>query len=757
MNVFWQEFFDGSYMPHGHCYLWQPGILWTNVISDLVIAASYFSIPIALIFFVRKRNEQKFRGMLLLFALFILSCGITHVFSVYTIWHGNYGLHGVLKAITAVVSAITAFVLFKNIDNIISIPTPSELAEAQQRAANAEVKKVQLEIENRANSIFQFSLELFPTGILVIDENQQIHIANHKLENIFGYEPGELTHKNIDILIESEHAPNHKVLVDNYMKTGAQKEMNSGRLVWGKTKQGHAVPVEVSLSTHMVEDKRYTFASLVSVNEAGSDKKRAVETSRRLQRAVDATDVGVWEWNLLTNKLWFSHKLTAFINTDKRGNELTVDDWKAHIHPEDVARVEEHLESHLQHKTVYDIVYRGRNKEQYQWVRTTGDTVFDNLGKPILMTGTMANVDKLQTLRIKMEKTAQEFSDTFEQAAVGISHVGLDGHWSRVNGRLCDILGYAREELESLSFQEVTYHEDLAKDEALVQQVLDGEIDSYVLEKRYLHKQGHIVWGRLTVSIVKNEKGENDHFISVIEDISQQKELELALLRSNDELEEFAYVASHDLKEPLRTLQTYTSYLIKDIAEQKHDRVAQDKEFIDEASTRMTTLIDDLLSFSRVGNTEMEQEVVDIHEVIQSVIADLSTVISDKKALVRCDDTFVNVLSDQSQLRLAIQNLVQNALKFCSNDTMPEIHIFSEINDENWVHISVKDNGIGIDEAYQEQIFGLFKKLHNATEYQGTGLGLAIVKKIMNRLGGNVSLHSKAGEGATFTLHLPRT
>jgi PAS domain S-box-containing protein len=893
MQGFWSEFFRGDYMPHGHCYLWQPGILWTNVISDLVIAFSYFSIPFVLLYMVQKRKDQKFKGVFVLFALFILSCGLTHLFSVYTIWNGSYGTHGMLKAVTAIVSAITAAVLFLNLDKLIAIPTPAELKAAQQKAADEEVKRMRLEVESRANSIFQFSIELFPTGVLVIDKDQNIQITNKLLEETFGYAKSELVNKDISILLQTKHVENHKTLVADYMQNpSGERQMAAGRLVWGLQKSGDSIPIEVTLSVHEFENERYTFASVVSVSEVGVQKKRFLETSRRLQRAVDATDVGIWEWNILTNKVWFSPKFISFLNTNKHEEDMVFDDWVSHIHPEDLERVKASLDAHLDGKGSYDVLYRGKNhNNDYIWYRTVGDTISDQAGKPLLMSGTLTNVNQIKVLQTELEdknqfldailaqsnsaifiidietkrlkfankqvnslwgysneeldvylhedrlsaiihpqdlvhvkrhmetlrtsqadekitfearilhkqghwlwslfsnaayltdsrgnpaeilssavdvseikereennrRLAKEFLDTFEQAAVGIAHLGLDGSWLKVNSKICEILGYEREALLSLNFQQITYPDDLSRDETSLKNLLDGEIEHYTMEKRYIRGNGSIVWARLTVSLVEHDDGTNSHLISVIEDISQQKSLENDLLKSNEELEQFAYVASHDLKEPLRTMQTYTSYLIADLKANKTERIKQDKDFIDEASKRMTSLIDDLLRFSRVGNVDVRLVNTNLSSVIQEVVDDLQIKITETQTTLKFDKDLPVVTTDPAQLRLVLQNLIQNAIKFCSKEVTPIISITVEQKDHKHLLIHVKDNGIGIELANQVQIFGLFKKLHSEVEYQGTGLGLAIVKKIMQSLSGDISLVSAPNQGSTFTLQIPHS
>jgi len=641
---------------------------------------------------------------------------------------------------------------------------------------------------------------------------------------------------------------------------------------------------------HEFENERYTFASVVSVSDVGVQKKRFLETSRRLQRAVDATGIGIWEWNVLTNKVWFSPKFTSFLNTNKHEDDMLFDDWVSHIHPDDLAKVKASLDTHLEGKGSYDVLYRGKNSNNdYMWYRTVGNTIFDQSGKPLLMSGTLTNVNQLKVLQTELEeknqfldavlaqsnsaifivdietkhlkfankqvnslwgysneeleqyiheerlsalihpqdiaavkhhietlkaskphetitfesrvlhkqghwlwslfsnaaystdlqgnpreilgsavdvtkikereennkRLAKEFLDTFEQAAVGIAHVGLDGSWLKVNRKICEILGYERNELLALNFQKITYPDDLSRDESLLKTLLDGESNYYTMEKRYIRKDGAIVWARLTVSIVRHDDGTSNHFISVIEDINQQKRLENDLLKSNEELEQFAYVASHDLKEPLRTMQTYTSYLIADLKANKTERIKQDKEFIDKASKRMTSLIDDLLRFSRIGNAEVQLVEANLSDIIQHVVDDLQTKINETQTTLEFDKKLPNVITDPAQLRLVFQNLIQNAIKFCSEGTTPSISISVEPKNDKYLLIHVKDNGIGIEPANQAQIFGLFKKLHSDTEYQGTGLGLAIVKKIMQSLSGDISLVSAPKQGSTFTLQIP--
>jgi light-regulated signal transduction histidine kinase (bacteriophytochrome) len=224
------------------------------------------------------------------------------------------------------------------------------------------------------------------------------------------------------------------------------------------------------------------------------------------------------------------------------------------------------------------------------------------------------------------------------------------------------------------------------------------------------------------------------------------------LQRSNDQLQQFAYVASHDLQEPLRAVSTYVQIL----ADRYHSRLdSQADEFIHYAvdgAMRMQELIRDLLDYSRVQTREQELTETNCEELVAGVIENLYLSIADSMAVVTADSLPV-VLADRAQLRQLFQNLVINALKFCGPDP-PRIHIAARQNEHEWV-FSVRDNGIGLDPRHAERIFVIFQRLHTRREYPGTGIGLAICKRIVERHGGRIWVESEPGKGATFYFTLP--
>ncbi len=224
------------------------------------------------------------------------------------------------------------------------------------------------------------------------------------------------------------------------------------------------------------------------------------------------------------------------------------------------------------------------------------------------------------------------------------------------------------------------------------------------------------------------------------------------LARSNSDLEQFAYAASHDLQEPLRTITSYLG-LVKDRYASHLDDTAQ--EFIEYAvdgAERMQTLINDLLEYSRVNVQERPLESVNCDDAINAALRSLNQAIERNEAVVNCSPLPV-VNGDESQLHRLFQNLLSNALKF-RGDRKPVVRVWAELQDDEWI-FSVQDNGIGIAPEYQEKVFGMFSRLHSRAKYEGTGVGLALCSKIAQRHGGRIWVESDVGKGATFRFNIP--
>lgn len=361
----------------------------------------------------------------------------------------------------------------------------------------------------------------------------------------------------------------------------------------------------------------------------------------------------------------------------------------------------------------------------------------------------------------RLAETEAILNTSFSYSQTGLAIENKEKRFIRVNESLANWLGYTVDEMVGMLVVEIAPEDEKSETDLALDQMLANNLSSVRKEKQYQRKDGTLVWGLLSASVVTDENDEVTHIVAQIIDISEQKQLEHHLQQQNtllesvnEELEQFAYAASHDLKEPLRTLKTFTNYLINDLDAGNTERVAKDKEFINNACDRMTSLIDDLLQLSQASNKEYVLETCDLNALVGGILVSLQVRIGESQAQIHVDEEMPRVEADMDQLGLALQNLIQNALKFHRENEPPVIRIGAGVQ-AGFMCIHVEDNGIGIAKAQHERIFGIFKKLHTNKEYSGTGMGLAIVNKIVTRHDGFVTVESDEGLGARFTLHLP--
>jgi light-regulated signal transduction histidine kinase (bacteriophytochrome) len=231
------------------------------------------------------------------------------------------------------------------------------------------------------------------------------------------------------------------------------------------------------------------------------------------------------------------------------------------------------------------------------------------------------------------------------------------------------------------------------------------------------------------------------------------EEVARELRRSNEDLQEFAYVASHDLQEPLRAISGFARLLVRRHSSELNSEAKEFLDLIVDGAARLERMIEDLLALSRVTTQGREPAQVSAESVFTGSLRSLSAVMEEGGAEVT-HDALPEVMADDGQLRRVFQNLISNAIKFHREGTPPKIHVSAERDGEMW-RFAVEDNGIGIDEAYHDKVFKLFQRLEARTEVSGTGLGLAIVKKIVERHGGRAWFNSTEGAGSTFYFTLP--
>ena len=477
---------------------------------------------------------------------------------------------------------------------------------------------------------------------------------------------------------------------------------------------------------------------------------------------------------------------------------------------------------------------------------------------------------------LTLQAEAEEpFRAAFEQSPVGMTLVGLNGEWLAVNQKFCEILGYEREELLTLTFRDIIHPEDLEADLDQAHRLLSGESEAYSTEKRYVRKDGSIVHAKLVVSLVQELTREPRYF-SIIEETTKRLHVEsavkdsearfrylvqnssdiIALLRPdgvvtyvspamervlgrdpqdrvdhsafelmhpedaekarnlfregllnpgvplsievrmrhgdgswrhmevtgtnllsepivegivvntrditerklavaelravNEELEAFSYSVSHDLRAPLRSIDGFSQILLEDYWERLDDSGRDYLQRVRASTQRMYRLIDDLLNLARVTNAEFRRERIDLSALAQEVSEELQRGDPERDVAFSIQKG-LKADGDPRLLRIVLENLLGNAMKFTRNESTAKIEIGFDTDSGAY---RVRDNGTGFNMAYAEKLFAPFSRLHREEEFEGTGVGLATVARIVRRHGGMIWAEGELGEGATFYLTL---
>ena len=350
----------------------------------------------------------------------------------------------------------------------------------------------------------------------------------------------------------------------------------------------------------------------------------------------------------------------------------------------------------------------------------------------------------------------------FDLSVVGqISVDPLTYRLLAANQRMAEITGYGVDELKGMNFMDLTHPDDRAEDQRRFDRMLAGEDREYASRKRCTRKNGAVRWVEVHARLIRDLRGMPDRTAAVVLDITDEIEAQEAtrgyleqLARSNRELEQFAFVASHDLQEPVRKIESFTALLMSNSSSLSEG----DREYLERikgASSRMHRMINDLLALSRVSTHSQPYVWVELNEVMGMVIDDLEMRIAQANGQVIVED-LPALMADPVQMRMLFQNLVSNGLKFHREGVPPVVKLRGERGEEGRVLIHVQDNGIGFDMKYLERIFQPFMRLNERWRYEGTGMGLAICKKIVERHGGEITAEGWPGEGAVFTVTLPQ-
>ncbi|WP_414572995.1 GAF domain-containing protein [Nostoc sp. CCY 9925] len=610
--------------------------------------------------------------------------------------------------------------------------------------------------------------------------------------------------------------------------------------------QVHAYPGKNGLSVYFqdITERRQTAQALQ-------------ESEERWQLALQGNNDGIWDWNLKTNEVFFSTRWKQMLGYEDHEVCNCWDDWTKLIHPDERDLVLETFQDHFAKKTPFYVCeYRVQCQDgSYKWILDRGQALWDALGDVVRMVGSYTDITdrkrteeelKRQNLRSQLfseitfkireslqideilQTTVIEVQKVLQADRVLIFRLEPDGSGTVVQEAVLPdwpvILGkniidpcFKEEYLERYRQGRISAIEDI--ETAYIQPCHREFLEQFAVRANLvvpiLVREG--IWGLLLAHQCAAPRKWNNFETELLQQLANQIGIALSqgqlleqqtrqsqeLARSNAELEQFAYVASHDLQEPLRMVTSYLQLLERRYRNQLDTNADEFINYAVDGARRMQTLINDLLNYSRVSTRGQPFKRVDCNAVLKQAITNLQLAIADSKTVITYD-SLPEVMADATQLTQVFQNLIANAVKFCQNQ-QPEIHIGvgrgSEEADtgtrgqgdteKEETHIGrhgdteklltasphllippsssspplpiqpneyvfwVEDNGIGLEPQYAERIFIIFQRLHTRDKYPGTGIGLAICKKIIERHGGRIWVESKPSQGSTFYFTIP--
>jgi PAS domain S-box-containing protein len=349
------------------------------------------------------------------------------------------------------------------------------------------------------------------------------------------------------------------------------------------------------------------------------------------------------------------------------------------------------------------------------------------------------------------EKARERFHFLAESMPQKIFTATPTGNVDYFNGQWTEFTGLPFEQIKNWGWTQFVHPDDLEDNVRSWRQSIEtGE--AFLFQHRFRRADGVYRWHLTRARAMRDPQGRISMWIGSNTDIHEQKEKEEELRQANEDLQQFAYSASHDLQEPIRNVAVYSEI----VAKRYHNLLDADGQqflgFLTEGGRRLATLINDLLTYTRVGAIDGNLTTVDSSAALRHALSSLAEAIRENEATVTYD-TLPQVYMGESHLQQVFQNLIGNALKYRTEDA-PQIHISAAYQGAAW-RFSVQDNGIGIDPHYKEVIFGVFKRLHRDRKYSGTGIGLAICQRVVERYGGRIWVESSPGKGATFFFTVP--
>ncbi|HJU83809.1 MAG TPA: PAS domain S-box protein [Holophagaceae bacterium] len=595
-------------------------------------------------------------------------------------------------------------------------------------------------------------------AILMLDPVGRVESFNQGAERIKGYRSEEILGEPFSrfYLPEDVAAGRPQAMLETAAREGRVEEEG-----WRVRKDGSRFWANVVINA--IHDEKGGLRGFSKVTRDLTERRRVEQelerSERRFRLLADRAPVGIYQFEPGSGAFFGNAELCAQAGLPPGSSR---EELRSRLHPEDASRVLAAFASSLETGAIFDEEYRYLHPEGREvWVHGQGSAVRDPEGHVASFIIISQDITRRRAAEERVRQSEERFRALAESASDAIVSTDDQGrivYWNQAAGT---IFGHSAEEALGQPVTLIIPREFReAHDAGMVRHLATGEthVIGRTVELQGLHRDGRAL--PVEISLSSWTQASRTFFTALIRDISARKATEAAvrdlnrdLVAANGELEAFAYSVSHDLRAPLRHIDGFVSLLKGRIGEASDPKVAHYLEVISGAAKQMGVLIDELLTFSRMGRAEVAAENFDLDVLVRGVVEELAPDCEGRNIAWHIKG-LPRVHGDPALLRLALHNLLGNALKFTRKVELPRIEVTAQRRPGEWT-LRISDNGAGFDMQYADKLFGVFQRLHRQDEFEGTGVGLANVARIVQKHGGRVSAEGAVGRGATFLITLP--
>ena len=772
MSVNSALFGRGDFLPHGYCFAWSPGLLWSLVAADTLIALAYFSIPLAILVFIRKRADPTLDWLAWLFCAFIFACGITHALDVWTIWRPDYDLQAVAKACTAAISLVTAAALWPLIPRALRIPSVTSLQSVIEslRTEVAARRRVEEELGDLQQNL-TMTLASIEAGFIAVDRGGMITQMNAVAERATGWpesearghsywevfvregRPADLLSKNpVDLLLERDgdpHDPNQIVVI---------------------SRGGVRTPIEFKAAVTRGEDGGLRGLALVFRDM--SRVIRAESDSLRLAAIVDSSTDAIIGKTL-------EGRITSWNNGAERLFGYTA--------AEAIGQPVQMLippEKELEEMRILANVWRGNPVAPFETVRRAKDGTLIDVSLSISpvrdIQGRVIGASKIARDITAQKRSARALQDseerlrfTLESSQIGDFDLDMPSGVGRRSALYARLMGYA-EMPEDWGLESFLRHIHPDDRDATAAKITNfrSQAQDWQFECRMIWPDGSVHWISVHGSTIASA-GRPVRMLGIVADVTQRRLDEeirtkaLQLEAENKQIQEasrlksqFLANMSHELRTPLNAIIGFADLLHTGAVPKESPKLHEFLGYISSSGRHLLKLINDVLDLSKVesGKFEFFPAPLDLRDLVKDVTDILHTDLHRKqlRLAVEIDPQVQKLQLDPARLKQVLFNYLSNAIKF----TPPGGNITVRARAEGPEHfrLEVEDNGIGIAAGDIPRLFNEFTQLDTGYDkhHPGTGLGLALTRRLVEAQGGRVGVSSVLGSGSVFHLVLNR-